>query len=191
MKNKGNFKVAIIGLGYVGLPLYFLCNNKKIDVKGFDIDKSKINNLYSNITQNSDILPKELRRIKTKKFYSMDQIDLIRDRNFIIFCLPTPLTKSNKPDLSYIENSIKKIKDKCKSRTIFVIESTVYPGATREIFSKYQFKNNKKINFGFSSERLSPGQTDKKIFKIQLNAIPKVVSGNNKGSEKKLKNFII
>lgn len=189
MKNKSNFKVGIIGLGYVGLPLYFLCKNKKIDVKGFDIDKSKINNLYSNIPQNSDISPRELKRIKRKKFYSMDQIDLIRDRNFIIFCLPTPLTKSNKPDLSYIENSIKKIKDKCKSETIFVIESTVYPGATREIFSKYKFKNNKKINFGFSSERLSPGQTDKKIFKIQLNAIPKVVSGNNKGSEKKIEEF--
>ena len=70
MKNKGNFKDAIIGLGYVGLPLYFLCNNKKIDVKGFDIDKSKINNLYSNITQNSDILPKELRRIKTKPWFT-------------------------------------------------------------------------------------------------------------------------
>ena len=62
------------------------------------------------------------------------KIKSIKDRNFIIFCLPTPLTKKNYPDLSYIMNALKIMKNFCSSQSIFVLESTVYPGATEEIY---------------------------------------------------------
>ena len=93
MNKKLKYKVAIIGLGYVGLPLYLLCNEKKIDVFGYDIDKKKINQLKKNVSYNLDIKSSELKKIKKKYLFNMDQIKNISSRNLIIFCLPTPVTK--------------------------------------------------------------------------------------------------
>ena len=191
MIKKTDYKVAVIGLGYVGLPLYLLCEKNKINVKGFDINKFKINNLKRNISDNTDISSANLKRAK-KNFFSMHQIKSIKDRNFIIFCLPTPLTKKNYPDLSYIMNALKIMKNFCSSQSTFVLESTVYPGATNEIFSKYlsNLNNDQKIlNYGFSSERIDPGKKKNKFLKITYEDIPKVISGNNKSSQKKIKFF--
>ncbi len=69
MQKKKHYKVAIIGLGYVGLPLYLLCEKKKIDIKGFDIDKKKIRDLRNNISGISDIKSSDLKKIKKKFFY--------------------------------------------------------------------------------------------------------------------------
>ena len=191
MIKKTDYKVAVIGLGYVGLPLYLLCEKNKINVKGFDINKFKINNLKRNISDNTDISSADLKRAK-KNFFSMHQIKSIKDRNFIIFCLPTPLTKKNYPDLSYIMNALKIMKNFCSSQSTFVLESTVYPGATNEIFSKYlsNLNNDQKIlNYGFSSERIDPGKKKNKFLKITYEDIPKVISGNNKSSQKEIKFF--
>ncbi len=191
MIKKTDYKVAVIGLGYVGLPLYLLCEKNKINIKGFDINKFKINKLKRNISDNTDISSADLKRAK-KNFFSMHQIKSIKDRNFIIFCLPTPLTKKNYPDLSYIMNALKIMKNFCSSQSIFVLESTVYPGATNEIFSKYlsNLNNDQKIfNYGFSSERIDPGTKKDKSLKITYEDIPKVISGNNKSSQKKIKFF--
>ncbi len=191
MIKKTDYKVAVIGLGYVGLPLYLLCEKNKIDVKGFDINKFKINNLKRNISDNTDISSADLKRAK-KNFFSMHQIKSIKDRNFIIFCLPTPLTKKNHPDLSYIMNALKIMKNFCSPQSTFVLESTVYPGATNEIFSKYlsNLNNDQKfLNYGFSSERIDPGKKKKKFLKITYEDIPKVISGNNKSSQKEIKFF--
>ena len=191
MKKKSQYKVAVIGLGYVGLPFYISCVKKKIDVKGFDINELKIKDLKNNISNISDVKSSDLKKIK-KNFFTMKEISFISDRNFIIFCLPTPLTKNNSPDISYLNDAVNKIKTFINNNSICVIESTVYPGATREIFSnnlKTSIKDEKIINFGFSSERISPGQKNKKLFKIQLEDIPKVVSGNNNHSLSNIKNF--
>ena len=191
MIKKTDYKVAVIGLGYVGLPLYLLCEKNKINIKGFDINKFKINKLKRNISDNTDISSADLKRAK-KNFFSMHQIKSIKDRNFIIFCLPTPLTKKNYPDLSYIMNALKIMKNFCSSQSIFVLESTVYPGATNEIFSKYltNLNNDQKIlNYGFSSERIDPGTKKDKSLKITYEDIPKIISGNSKSSQKKIKFF--
>tara|TARA_B100000989_G_scaffold235041_1_gene181849 strand:+ start:3700 stop:4971 length:1272 start_codon:yes stop_codon:yes gene_type:complete len=181
-------KVAIVGLGYVGLPLYLLCNKKKIDVFGYDLDKKKIDKLKNNISYNSDIGSSELKKIKKKNIFNMNELEGISSRNIVIFCLPTPVKKNNNPDMSYIKNALSQISKYLGNETIMIIESTVYPGATREIFDEIIKKRlkPKKINYGFSSERISPGQTDTKKFKIKYHSIPKVVSANNKKTLKKI-----
>ena len=85
MYSKSYYKVAIIGLGYVGLPLYILINKKKIHVCGFDIDQKKIKLLKRNISTNSDVKNYELARIKNKNFFNINDCKLIKDCNIIIF----------------------------------------------------------------------------------------------------------
>lgn len=193
MNKKLKHKVAIIGLGYVGLPLYLLCIKKKIDVFGYDIDKKKINQLRNNVSYNLDIKSSELRKIKKKDIFNMDQIKNISSRNIIIFCLPTPVTKQNNPDMRFVKEALYKISEFISDNTLLVIESTVYPGATREIFEEIIYKKLKRkkinINYGFSSERISPGQKDKRKFKIDYHDIPKVISGNTQISLQKMNSF--
>ncbi len=193
MNKKLKHKVAIIGLGYVGLPLYLLCNKKKIDVFGYDIDEIKIDQLKKNVSYNLDVKPSELKKIKKKDIFNMNQIENISSRNIIIFCLPTPVTKQNNPDMSFIKKALYRIGDFINDKTLLVIESTVYPGATREIFEEIINKKlkRKKINidYGFSSERISPGQKDKTKYKIDYQEIPKVISGNTQLSLQKMNNF--
>jgi len=190
--NKKKFKVAIIGLGYVGLPLYCLCKKKNIDVYGFDLSKKIINNLKKNNSHISDISNDELKKYQFKKLFNMSEIKNISDRNVIIFCLPTPILKNKNPDMTYIKNAFNLIKNHISNNTVLILESTVYPGATREIFTEFikkRSKNDTQINFGFSSERISPGQKNNKKFRINYQNIPKVISGNNKKTLKKINFF--
>ncbi len=190
--NKKKFKVAIIGLGYVGLPLYCLCKKKNIDVYGFDLSKKIINNLKKNNSHISDISNDELKKYEFKKLFNMSEIKNISDRNVIIFCLPTPILKNKNPDMTYIKNAFNLIKNHISDNAVLILESTVYPGATREIFTKFikkRSKNDTQINFGFSSERISPGQKNNKKFRINYENIPKVVSANNEKTLKKINFF--
>ena len=192
MNKKKNFKVAIIGLGYVGLPLYCLCKKKNVDVHGFDLSRNIINNLKKNRSHISDVSNDELKKYKFKKFFNMSETKNISDRDIIIFCLPTPILKNKNPNMNYIKNALNLIKNHIANKAILILESTVYPGATREIFTEFIKKKIKKdiqINYGFSSERISPGQKDKKKFKINYENIPKVVSANNEKTLKKINFF--
>ncbi len=122
----------------------------------------------------------------------MSETKNISDRDIIIFCLPTPILKNKNPNMNYIKNALNLIKNHIANKAILILESTVYPGATREIFTEFIKKKIKKdiqINYGFSSERISPGQKDKKKFKINYENIPKVVSANNEKTLKKINFF--
>ena len=186
---KKEFKISIIGLGYVGLPLYLLCNRKGFDVSGFDIDNKKILKLKKNISDNLDVENQDLKKIKNKKLFNIQNPKEIKNSNIIIFCLPTPLKNKTEPDLSFIKNAFNSIY--LSPNTILILESTVYPGATREIFENYINKNFKlldNIDFAYSSERISPGQTDITEYKIKYEDITKVIRQIKK-SLKKLGNF--
>ncbi len=189
---KKEFKVSIIGLGYVGLPLYVLCNRKGINVSGFDIDNKKILKLKKNISENSDVENQNLKKIKNKKLFNIQNPKEIKNSNIIIFCLPTPLKNKTQPDLSFIKKAFDSVKNYLSPNTILILESTVYPGATRDIFENYLNKNFKlhdNIDFAYSSERISPGQTDIKEYKIIYEDITKVISANKKKSLKKIGKF--
>lgn len=182
--------VGVIGLGYVGLPMLHLLSKKKIDCYGFDIDEAKIRNIKRNISYISDLTNSKLKSIDKSKIFSMREIENINKVNYIIFCLPTPLNKHKAPDMSIIKNAFNKVKKYLKKKQTIILESTVYPGATKNIFYGYL---NKKFNVGknfflcYSSERISPGQINRKEYKFFLHNTTKVVSGFNHQSEKNIK----
>lgn len=166
-----------------------LLSQKKINCYGFDIDKIKIKDLKRNASYISDLTDANLKIINKKKIFSMNEIENINKVEYIIFCLPTPLNKQKAPDMSLIKNAFNKVRKFLKKNQTIILESTVYPGATKDIFFNYL---NKKFNLGknfflcYSSERISPGQIDKKEYKFFLHNTTKVISGFNYKSEKKI-----
>ncbi len=166
-----------------------LLSQKKINCYGFDIDKIKIKDLKKNTSYISDLTNANLKIINKKKIFSMNEIENINKVDYIISCLPTPLNKHKAPDMSLIKNAFNKVKKFLKKNQTIILESTVYPGATKDIFFNYL---NKKFNVGknfflcYSSERISPGQIDKKEYKFFLHNTTKVISGFNYKSEKKI-----
>ncbi len=179
-------KVAIIGLGYVGLPLFLLVN-KKYDVLGFDLSLDKVNLIKKNLSYISDISNSELKKVNKKNIFSMSQISNITKCDYIILCLPTPL-KKNYPDMTYINSAFIKIFKFLKKNQTLILESSVFPGATKEIFEK---KLNKKFNIGknffvgYSPERIDPGK-DKYSQKLEYKKITKLVSGFTKECNRKV-----
>ena len=104
--NHKDFKIGIIGLGYVGLPRALQFSEKKINVIGFDTDKNKIINLKKGNSYITNVNSKLLKKnIKNKKFFPTSKFNLIEKVDVIIICLPTPLKDKLKPDLSYIKNT--------------------------------------------------------------------------------------
>ena len=177
--NKIHFKkirVSVIGLGYVGLPLSLLLSRKS-NVVGIDIDKKKVRTLRSNKSYLERIDDSKVRKFNKKNIFCSD-FSKIKDSDFIIICVPTPLKKNNTPDLNFIKGALIRIKPYLKKGQVIVLESTSYPGTTHDhiikILSK-SFKVGEDIFVGFSSERIDPGRNDNKIEKI-----PKVVSGYSK-----------
>ena len=178
IKNK-KINVCIIGLGYVGLPLAFRFLNAKINVIGIDNDIAKINKIKSG---NSYI---ENKKFKNNKYYQEFQKKVsnnytkVGDADVIILCLPTPLGKNNTPNMSLLKNCILKIKKFVKLNQTLILESTVYPGATLELFnllnSDKKFILGKNFFLGFSPERENPGD---KLFSYK--STPKVISGFSK-----------
>ena len=165
--------IGVIGLGYVGLPLSILFSKKGFKVIGFDIDKKKIKKISAKKSYIDRISNKEVSAILKKGFCTSD-FSNISKCDFIIICVPTPL-KKNKPNLEYLKSTIINIKNFLRPNQTVVLESTSYPGTTREIFGKLlkkKFDLGKNFYLGFSSERINPGFNEKSI-----NKVPKVISG--------------
>jgi len=169
-------KICIIGLGYVGLPV-FLKLSSKFDTIGFDINKKRIQELRRGLDRNLEFSKKVLKPKKKLKF--TDKINSAKNYNFFIITVPTPILKNKEPNLSHIINAAKSVANIIKENDIVFIESTIYPGVTEEIcvpiIEKYKnFKLNKDFFIGYSSERINPGDNIHSIGKI-----PKVVSFDN------------
>jgi len=170
-----NLKLAIIGLGYVGLPLAVEFSKKR-SVIGFDLKKKRINELKNKIDRNLEISDQEL---KSAKFLELTfkKKDL-KSCNCYIITVPTPINKFNKPDLKPLLLASKTVGENLKLGDIVIYESTVYPGCTEEkcvpILEKFsQLKFNKDFFCGYSPERINPG--DKKH---RISNIKKVTSGS-------------
>ena len=189
LKNKINSKKAIIGIvgmGYVGLPLATLIAKKGFNLFCFDKDITRVNLLKKRVSYFVNIPNKELNHFK-KKTYIFSNLDKISECDIIILCLPTPLNKYNKPDISHIRDTINKIKSKLKKGQLIILESTSFPGTTREEVCE---KINSKFNFGkdffvtFSSERINPGMNERNIHNV-----PKVISGYSQSCLDKINYF--
>ena len=179
-------KIGIIGLGYVGLPLYLLIS-KKYETFGFDLNEEKIDLLKKNKSYISDISNNELKRLKKQNILSMDKIKNISKCDYIIFCLPTPL-KNNAPDLSFIISAFNRMFKHLKKNQTIILESTVFTGATSEIFVKKlnkKFKIGRNFYLGYSPERIDPGK-DAINQKLEYKNITKLVSGYSEKCKTKI-----
>jgi len=170
-----DLNICIIGLGYVGLPLAVEFG-KKFKTLGFDLNKTRIEELLQGKDQTLEVLPEELERSKSLILTSREED--ISSCNVFIVTVPTPIDLDKNPDLTPIKNATKTISKYLKSGDIVIYESTVYPGVTEEIcvpiLEKYSsLKYNKDFYAGYSPERINPG--DKKH---KLTQILKVTSGS-------------
>ena len=178
--------VGIIGLGYVGLPLSILFVKNNFKIIGFDVDKKKIAKIKKNQSYIERISNNDVGLInKGGQFYS--NFSNISKCDIIIICVPTPLKKNYSPDLSFIKATIDSIKKFLRKGQVIVLESTSYPGTTKdEIYKKIKnrFVFGEDFFLGFSSERIDPGINENSIQKI-----PKVVSGYSINCLKVISNF--
>lgn len=168
-------KVGVIGLGYVGLPLAVEFG-KVLDVVGFDINKERINELKQSHDRTREVEPQEL-KLAARLKYSSSPEDL-RDVNYFIVTVPTPVDEFKKPDLRPLESASKTVGGVLKKGDIVIYESTVYPGCTEEIcipvLEKVSgLKFNEDFFCGYSPERINPGD---KLHR--LTTIKKVTSGS-------------
>jgi len=169
-----NLNISIFGLGYVGLPLAIKLSNY-FNVLGFDKNKQRIKELKNFLDKNSEVSSKELKKTKLK--YSTNIKDL-KNSNIFIVTVPTPVTKSNQPDLKPLLEACKDIGKIISKGSTVVFESTVYPGVTEEIcgpqIKKYSHLiPGKDFYLGYSPERMNPGDKAHSIDKII-----KVISGD-------------
>ena len=174
LKNK---KIAVIGLGYVGLPLAHAFS-KKYDVVGFDINRGRIdelNNAYDRTLELDEAQMKEA--IANGMTFTAD-LDAIADCNVYIVTVPTPIDSSNRPDLTPLVKSSESVGQVLEKGDIVIYESTVYPGVTEEVCvpvleKTSGLKFNEDFFAGYSPERINPGDKEHTVTKIL-----KVTSGS-------------
>ena len=181
INKKKELKLAVIGLGYVGLPLA-LEFAKKRKVIGFDVNKQRIKELKSGFDRNLETTKSEIKNIKKLNFTNHEQ-DL-EFANCYIITVPTPIDKFKKPDLTFLLMASKTVGGFLKEKDLVIYESTVYPGCIEEVcvpvlekFSKLVF--NKDFFCGYSPERINPGDkkhTISKIKKITSGSTPKITN---------------
>lgn len=168
-----NRKIAVVGLGYVGLPVA-VSFGKQHKVIGFDINENRIKELQDGYDRTNEVGDKDLKEINIK--YTDDTQEL-KNADFIIVAVPTPINKHNQPDLSPLLKASETVGSVLKEGTIVVYESTVYPGATEEECVPMLEKHSnliagKDFFVGYSPERINPGDKEH-----TFETITKVVSG--------------
>ena len=179
MKNLENFKIAVIGLGYVGLPLAIEFS-KKYTTLGFDTSKNRVKELIDGIERTREISNSILEERLQDGLIITDNPDSLAQFNIYIITVPTPVTESKEPNLDFLKQASTTVANYLKKDDIVIYESTVYPGCTEEfcvpiLEENSKLKYNKDFYCGYSPERINPG--DKKN---TLTNIKKVTSGSDK-----------
>jgi len=176
--------VGVIGLGYVGLPLVREFCRAGFAVTGFDIDPRKVNMLKAGKTY-IEHLPASLfaDHIRSGRFLPTTDMHLLNKPDAILICVPTPLDKMREPDMTYVRGTAEAIARRLRRGQLVVLESTTYPGTTREVVQPLLDGTGLKLNrdyfLAFSPEREDPGRSD-----IVTRDIPKVVGGAGRESSR-------
>jgi len=186
-----NPKIAVIGLGYVGLPLAVEFA-KKYQVVGFDINQDRVKELKSNQDHTLETSSEELQSVNLDSLKSLRdsknglwltcKLDELKEANFYVVTVPTPIDKSNRPDLTPLYKASESVGKVLNKNDIVVYESTVFPGATEEecipILEKVSgLTFNKDFYAGYSPERINPGDklhTVTKILKVTSGSTPEI-----------------
>src|SRR5436305_3092840 len=173
-----NTKIAVIGLGYVGLPLSFQFARSGVTVLGLDIDTAKVDSLNQGRSYIKHISASEVAEVtRSGAFSATSDFGRIREVTAIIICVPTPLNKNREPDISYILDTGRNIARHLQKGMLVVLESTTYPGTTDEDLREVLeigsgLEAGKDFHLAFSPEREDPGNPQSKV-----GIIPKIVGG--------------
>jgi UDP-N-acetyl-D-glucosamine dehydrogenase len=181
-------RVAVIGLGYVGLPLALLYTEQKFSVTGFDIDARKVSILDQGGSYIFRIPATDIQVAKKAGFSATAEYSRLTEMDAIIICVPTPLNEYHEPDLSFITDTAKSIAPHLRAGHLVILESTTYPGTTEEVLipilekgnrlglkaSRGEGSNGQEFYVAFSPEREDPGNQT-----VARRDIPKVVGGLN------------
>jgi len=170
-------KIAVLGLGYVGLPLAASFAKAGFQVFGLDMDYDRVERVRTKKSYIADVPLKELTKVVNNgKLKASTDFSLIRSSDVIIICVPTPLRRKYTPDVSFIAGAVKTIDQYIKKDTLVILESTTYPGTTRElvlpVLEKSGMKLGKGLYLSFSPERIDPGNKN-----YSVTQIPKIVGG--------------
>lgn len=193
IKNMQNIKIAIVGLGYVGLPLARLFATKYA-VVGFDVKKERVQELMKGIDSTLEVQEQMLKNVLKQSIPTRGETGLycsckladIRDCNYYIITVPTPVDKHNRPDLTPLLKASETVGKVITPGNIVIYESTVYPGATEEdcvpvIEKTSGLKFNNDFFAGYSPERINPGDKEHTVDKIK-----KITSGSTPETGKKV-----
>lgn len=181
-------KIAVIGLGYVGLPLARLFSTKYPTV-GFDINKSRVEKLMAGHDDTLEVSDELLQSAIQNGFVCTDQLEAIKDCNYYVITVPTPVDKNNNPDLTPLVKASETVGKVINKGDIVIYESTVYPGATEEdcipvVERTSGLKFNVDFFAGYSPERINPGDKEHTVEKIK-----KVTSGSTPEVGEKVNNL--
>lgn len=169
--------VAVVGLGYVGLPLSLLAVEKGFKCIGVDISQARVDELLNGKSFTTDIPEKNLRTALNSGFSISSSFELIGDCHVIVVCVPTPLSiETEKPNLDLLLRAIREVAKRIRKGSLVVLESTVAPGTTEgsvlDIFKAQGLKLDEDFFLAYSPERINPGSGGN-----DLGQIPKIVSG--------------
>ncbi len=181
---KKEITIGVIGLGYVGLPLALEFAKKKVKTIGFDLDESKIRKLNNGENYNSDLKSNEVKEVITNKYLSATiNFSELTKCDVIFICVPTPFTVNKDPDISYILQAAKDIRNNLRKSQIIILKSTTFPGTTEKhikpILEESGLKAGIDFYLAFSPERIDPGN---KVWTTQNT--PVVVGGIDENSTK-------
>jgi UDP-N-acetyl-D-glucosamine dehydrogenase len=175
--NNKDAKVAVIGLGYVGLPLVLRFVERGYRVVGIDVDSSKVAMLSKGLSYFSHISSERVRSMAYSSFQATTKIEVVSEVDAVIICLPTPLNKHREPDLSFVTDTVDRLIPHLKKEQILSLESTTYPGTTEEEVLPRLQKSGLIVGVDlflvYSPEREDPGNESYKT-----GTIPKVVGGH-------------
>lgn len=173
-------KIGVIGLGYVGLPLAMEFSKAGFDVTGIEIDKDKVRMINQGKCYIQDIKQSELEElVKNNRLKATTDFSVLKAMDAVSICVPTPLRKTRDPDISYIISAVEEVAKYLRPGQLVILESTTYPGTTREVILPRLEARNLRVGrdffLAFSPERVDPGN---KIYTIRNT--PKIVSGITK-----------
>ncbi len=171
-----NEKIAVLGLGYVGLPIALALAEKFSGVRGYDVNKERINELKQRIDITQEVTPEVLEKSSLEVTFTLDDL---KETTFFIVTVPTPIDKNKQPDLRILMEASKMIGQILQKGSVVVYESTVYPGVTEEvcgpILEKISgLKQGEDFKLGYSPERINPGDKEHTIDRVI-----KVVAGED------------
>ncbi len=169
-------KIAIVGLGYVGLPLAIECSLRGHHVIGIDHDQGKVDDLHQHRSYINEIEDETITALMKRSFTATVRCEEAKQATVIVLCVPTPLASTGTPNLCYVQTALKQLAPHLQQGQLLILESSTFPGTTEEIIVPIiegeGFLVGKTFFVGYSPERIDPGNKQ-----FHLTDVPKIISG--------------